>query len=181
MGKWKWKRSLVNIHGPPFETRASIFKILTQNCSCLKEIQGQKWSRHWRKGHPVIRPTWDPSYACSPSPDTITEAMLCVQTRAWHGYTLKGSTSNWLRQMQMLSANHWIEIRRQYGRVGERIEGAEGDGNTMGRITVSTNPDPSELPETNPKTMEHTWTGSFPWAHMSKRTALYGLIRRGCT
>jgi len=37
------------------------FKILTQTCSCLKEMQGQKWSRDRREGHPVTSPTWDPS------------------------------------------------------------------------------------------------------------------------
>ena len=29
----------------------------TQNCSCLKEPQGQKWSRDCRKGCPVTRTT----------------------------------------------------------------------------------------------------------------------------
>jgi hypothetical protein len=29
--------------------------------------------------------------------------------------------------MQILIANHWTEVRDLYGRVQERIEGAEGD------------------------------------------------------
>lgn len=61
--------------------------------------------------------------------------------------------------MQILTANHWTEVRDPYGRVRGRIEGAEGDGNPIGRPTVSTNLDPWELPETEPPTKEHTWAG----------------------
>ena len=50
--------------------------------------------------------------------------------------------------MQILTANHWTEVRDPYGRVRGRIEGTEGDGNPIGRPTVSTNLDPWELPET---------------------------------
>jgi hypothetical protein len=35
------------------------------------------------------------------------------------------------------------------------MEGAEGDCNSMGRTTVSTNQDPSEVSENKPKTKEH--------------------------
>jgi hypothetical protein len=59
----------------------------------------------------------------------------------------------------------------------ERTEGAEGDGNPIGRTTVSTNLDPWKLPKTKKKTKnnkkkttttkEHTWVGS-PW-HMGSR------------
>jgi hypothetical protein len=59
------------------------------------------------------------------------------------------------RQMQILTANHWIEVGGQYGvGVRGRTEGAEVDSNPTGRTTMSTNPDPSELPETKPKTKE---------------------------
>jgi hypothetical protein len=58
--------------------------------------------------------------------------------------------------MQICTANHWIEVGDQYGTIRERTEGAEKDCNPMGRTTESTNPDPSELPETKPKTKEHT-------------------------
>ena len=52
------------------------------------------------------------------------------------------------------TANHWTEISDHYGRV--RIEGAEGDGNPIGRTTVLTNLDPWELPETKSPTKEDT-------------------------
>ena len=37
-------------------------KFLTQNCSSLKELQGQKWRRDWRKSSPMTSPNWDPSH-----------------------------------------------------------------------------------------------------------------------
>ena len=75
--------------------------------------------------------------------------------------------------MQILTANHWTEVRNPDGNVRGRIEGAEGDGNPIGRTTVSTNLDPWELPETKPPTKEHTWAGPWP-SHMKQRTALSG-------
>jgi hypothetical protein len=37
-------------------------KFLTQNCSCLKELQGQQWRRDLRKGGPMTTPTWNPCF-----------------------------------------------------------------------------------------------------------------------
>jgi hypothetical protein len=45
-------------------------------------------------------------------------------------------------------------------------EGAEGDGNPMGRTTVSTNLDPSELPGTKLLTKELHGLVHAPPAHM---------------
>jgi hypothetical protein len=59
----------------------------------------------------VTGPTWDQSDTCKPNPDTITEAILFVKTGVWHGCPWRSSTSNWLRQMQIFIANHWIEVR----------------------------------------------------------------------
>jgi hypothetical protein len=61
--------------------------------------------------------------------------------------------------MQILTAKHWIKVRR-------RIEGAERDGNPVGKPTVSTNLDPWELPETDPPTKELTQAGLRSLAHM---------------
>jgi hypothetical protein len=41
--------------------------------------------------------------------------------------------------MQILTANHWTEPGDLNGRVRGRTEGAEGDGNPIGKTTVSTN------------------------------------------
>jgi hypothetical protein len=75
--------------------------------------------------------------------------------------------------MRIFTVNHCIEVGDPYGRVRGKTEGVEGDCNTIGRKSIFTNPDPSELPETKPKTKRHTWAGSWPWAHV------YGLSRRG--
>jgi hypothetical protein len=68
--------------------------------------------------------------------------------------------------MQILTSNHWMEVWDPYGRVRGMIEVAEVGGNSIGRTEVSSNPDPWELPETNPPTKEHTWAGLWPQAHM---------------
>ena len=57
----------------------------------------------------------------------------------------------------MLAASHWTEHGILNGGVRESTEGAEEDCKPIGRTTVSTNPDPSDLPETKPPTKEHTW------------------------
>ena len=62
-------------------------------------------------------------------------------------------------QIQTLTVKHWTEVRDLYGRVKGMIEGAEKDGNPIGRTTVSTNLDPWELPDTEPPTKEHIWIG----------------------
>jgi len=36
-------------------------KILSQNCFCLKELQGKEWRREQGKGGLLTSPTWDPS------------------------------------------------------------------------------------------------------------------------
>jgi hypothetical protein len=82
--------------------------------------------------------------------------------------------------MQILTVKHWTVVRDFYGRVRGRIEGTEGDGNPIGRPTVSIYLDPEELPETEPPTKEHTWANLKPQAHMKQRTVLSGLIEKGC-
>jgi hypothetical protein len=64
--------------------------------------------------------------------------------------------------MQILRVNHRIEVEEPRGRVLGRTEGAEGDCYAIGRKIISTNPDPSELPEANLPTKEHIWSGLWP-------------------
>jgi hypothetical protein len=63
---------------------------------------------------------------------------LCLQTEAYRGCPLRVFTSNWLRHMHILIANHWTEVWDPHGRVRGRIEGTEGDRITIGRPTMST-------------------------------------------
>ena len=76
----------------------STVKNSDQNCSCLKELQGQKWRRAWRKGGPGTGPNLDPTQGEAPRPDTITDAMVYLQTGAYHDCPLKGPTSSWKSQ-----------------------------------------------------------------------------------
>jgi hypothetical protein len=59
-----------------------------------------------------------------------------------------------------------MKVREPYGRVGGRIVGPEGDRNTTGRPTESTNLDPWELSEIEPTSKEHTWAEPRPLAYM---------------
>lgn len=131
-------------------------KDLTNCCSCLKEMQRLKWSRDWRNGIPDTSLTLDPTHGWASNPDIITDGMLYLQSGAWHGCPLRSSTSNWPRQMQTLTVNHWTEVGSSYSRIRGRIEGAEGDGNPIGTPTVSTKLYHWELPETKQPTKEHT-------------------------
>ena len=70
--------------------------------------------------------------------------------------------------MQILTTKHWTEGGNPNGRVRGRIEGTEGDGNPIGRSSVSTNLDPWQLPEIKPPTKEHTWAGLKPLAHLAQ-------------
>lgn len=53
--------------------------------------------------------------------------------------------------MQRLTSNHWMDLRDSHGRVGGRIEVPEGDINSKGKTTISTNLDPLVFSETEPK------------------------------
>jgi hypothetical protein len=49
-----------------------------------------------------------------------------------------------------------MELGDCYGKAEGSIEGSEGNRNTIGKPTESTNPDPWGLSETEPQTKEHT-------------------------
>jgi hypothetical protein len=102
------------------------------------------------KDSPMANPNWDPSHGRAPRPDTISEAMMYLQMGAWHGCLLRGPTSRWQRQKQILTPNHWTEVRDPYGWTKRKIEEAEGESIPIGRPEVSTYPGPKELPETEP-------------------------------
>jgi hypothetical protein len=111
---------------------------------------------NWGKGNPMTGPTWDLAHGGqvwgAPRPDTTTDAMLCLQTGAWHGSPLRDPSSSWLRQTQILKSNHWTEVRNPYGWIRGRIKGAVGEGNPIGRPAASTDPDSREFSDTEPPT-----------------------------
>ena len=74
--------------------------------------------------------------------------------------------SNWKSQVQIFTPNQWTEAADPCGWIREKLEEAEEEGDPIGRPAVSTNPDPRELPETEPPTRKHTQAGPRPLAHM---------------
>ncbi|EDM14405.1 rCG65932 [Rattus norvegicus] len=92
-----------------------------------------------------------------PNPVTIAEAKKCLLTGTWYGCFLRGSSRALLIQVRMVAANHWTEQGDPNAGVREKMEGAEGVCNTIGRTTMPTNQIPPELPGTKPATDEYTW------------------------
>ena len=52
-----------------------------------------------------------------------------------------------MRQMKILIANYRAEFREPYGRFRAKTEGAEENSKPIGRTTVTTNQEASELPD----------------------------------
>jgi hypothetical protein len=75
--------------------------------------------------------------------------------------------------MQIPTDKHWTEVRDSFGRVERRIEVLEGDKNSIGRPTESTNLDPWGLSETEPPTKEHTLVGLRPQNICSRHAAQF--------
>jgi hypothetical protein len=90
--------------------------------------------------------------------------------RSYYGCSLRGSVSNWLRQMQILTAKHWTEPRDPIGRVRRRAEVAEEQQHQL---------DLTELPGTEPPTKEYTWVSPWLLLHMYQGTASSGISGRG--
>jgi hypothetical protein len=70
------------------------------------------------------------------------------------------------KRTQILTPNHWTEVRDPYGGIGGKTEGSEGDGNPIRRPAFSTNPDPWMLPESEPPT-KHTQAGLRPLTYIA--------------
>ena len=58
--------------------------------------------------------------------------------------------------MHIYTGKYWLEVKDSYGIFMGRINATEGYGNPIGRITVSTDLDPWEIPETESLTKVHT-------------------------
>ena len=60
----------------------SMVKGSEQELLLSKRTAGRKMERNCRNGSPVTSPTWDPSQGEISRRDTITDAMVCLQTGA---------------------------------------------------------------------------------------------------
>ena len=58
---------------------------------------------------------------------------------ACYGYSLRGSFSTWVRQMQILTFKHWANLSDINARVRQRTEGAERNCNPIGKKNNSIN------------------------------------------
>jgi hypothetical protein len=56
--------------------------------------------------------------------------------------------------MQILTPNQWIEAGDSCGRIREKLEEAEEEGDPIGRPAVSTNLDSRDLSDTEPPTRQ---------------------------
>jgi hypothetical protein len=69
----------------------------------------------------------------------------------------------------MLAANHWTKHRVHNGGVRETTEGPEEVCNTTGRITISNNQTPPELPTTKLPTKEYIHGVTHGSSHICSR------------
>ena len=61
-----------------------------------KRTTGTKQGRDLDKGGPMTNPTWDPfreGGGGAPISDTVTDAMICLQTGDYHGCPQRGPPS----------------------------------------------------------------------------------------
>jgi hypothetical protein len=69
-------------------------KPLTWNCFSLKNYRDKNEKETEEKNSPVTGPIWEPSQEEAPRPDTITDALVYVQTGAQRGCPLRVPTSS---------------------------------------------------------------------------------------
>jgi hypothetical protein len=103
--------------GPPTH-----FQILTQNCSCLKEIQEQSLKQRLKERSSRDCLTW----GSIPYTDTVGDAKKCLLTGALYSCLLRGSARAWQIQMHILTSNHWTEQEDPNGGVREWTEELKG-------------------------------------------------------
>jgi hypothetical protein len=103
-------------------------------------------------------------------PLTLLVILLCLLTGAWLSW--EAPPSSWLGQIQTPRAKQWMELGDAYGRTGGRTAGPEGDRNSTGRPTESTNLDPWDSQSLNqqPKNI-HRLDLCLP-AHMQQMCSL---------
>ena len=81
---------------------------LTPNCSCLKEIKHQKWSRDWSNVCPVTGSTWDLSNGQS-----LTLLLMHV--------LLADRSLAWLSSERLFPATVWDRCRYPQPSMGNRL------------------------------------------------------------
>ena len=60
------------------------------------------------------------------SADSIADVLVGLQAGVWYNCPLRGSTSSWLRQIRILTANHWTEVGAPMEELGEGLKELKG-------------------------------------------------------
>lgn len=121
----------------------------------------KKRNKDWRKGHLETAPSRDPSYLWTPNPHIIADDQKNLLTGAWYGCFPRVSTSTWLIQLQIFTANSQTEPRNTKNRARERKEGDEGNCNSQEEITHRKTSQSSQSLNHQPKV-------TLEWIHGSK-------------
>jgi len=127
----------------------------THNCYCLK-----KWMTEMEQRLKERFNLWCIPWSGTKSWYSSWWHVLADMSLAW--LPLRGSMSNWLRQMQILIANYWTEVENAYGWVRRRADEAERDCIPI-RTILLTNWDP--LRATRDKDTNQS-AGSWPLLHV---------------
>ena len=79
--------------------------------------------------------------------------------------------------MQILTPSQWTQARASCGRIREKLEEAEEEGDHIERSAVSVNlePPPPGLSDIEPPTRQHTPADIRPPTHLQQRTAVFRL------
>ena len=70
----------------------------------------------------MTKSTCEPSHVREPTPDTINDSLLCLQTVNLNVYLLRCFFYQQMNQMQRLRAKHQAEVRESCRKVGDGIK-----------------------------------------------------------
>jgi hypothetical protein len=83
--------------------------------------------------------------------------------------------------MQIFARNQWTEAVDSRGRIREKLEEAEEEGNSVEGPEVSINRGPHDLSDTGPPTWQHTLANMRPPTYIQQSSAGSGFSQRKCT
>jgi hypothetical protein len=86
------------------------YAILTQNCSCVMEIQRKRLEQILKERPSRGAPPGDPSHIWTPNPVTIVDVKKGLLSGICYYCLPRGSESAWQIHMWMLTSIHWTEL-----------------------------------------------------------------------
>ena len=91
------------------------FPQLTQNCSCLRKLQKQKWRRAWGKGDPVTGPELGSRSRGGTKDWHYYEEHGVLKKEAYHDCLPKDLASRWKSQMKIFIPNKLTKAADPWG------------------------------------------------------------------